>query len=480
MRFIVLLPLFLLFSFTEAQERLPYFETTPCNTAVLAIGLEASCGELIVPEDRLNDDANIIRLDVVILHAQTPTPADDPLVILRGGPGGITIPVFDTGFRTEYMAFLDTRDVIIFDQRGVSQLDCPAAITLDYENAATPPNERVPNSRARMLAACHADLITNGYQPQAYTSAQNAADVRDLVNALGYEQVNLLGISYGTRLGLTILRDYPYIVRSAIFDSVYPLEVTLYGSIGQSQRRAFNHLFEACEDDAACNAAYPNFRRDYYNVLGTLNQSPLSLSVVNPSNDKTYTIRIDGSLIGQAVYDMIYDGENIPLIPQAINRLIEDRDPTLFLPLIKDRLNRSAGISEGMYYSIQCNEEVPFEEFFEPELARDANERSFMTRVCAGWQRRTPAPIENAPVRSDVPTLLFSGAFDPITPPAWAQQVSDNMDNSFNYVLPDVGHGVVRSSPCALTIAQQFLDAPTSEPDTDCIGSIGGVAFQLP
>ena len=62
----------------------------------------------------------------------------------------------------------------------------------------------------------------------AYNTASNAADINDLRLALGYDQVNLWGGSYGTRLALGVMRDYPEGLRSVVLDSVYPPDVDLY------------------------------------------------------------------------------------------------------------------------------------------------------------------------------------------------------------------------------------------------------------
>src|SRR6185503_15624183 len=100
--------------------------------------------------------------------------------------------------------------------------------------------------------------LNKGVDPASATSAENAADVNDLRLALGYDQWNLYGVSYGTRLALTVVRDYPQSVRSVILDSVYPLQVNLYTDLPENFDRALKVLFETCAADADCSSTYPD------------------------------------------------------------------------------------------------------------------------------------------------------------------------------------------------------------------------------
>ncbi len=46
-----------------------------------------------------------------------------------------------------------------------------------------------------------------------------------LRRALGVAQIDLLGASYGSLLGLTVLKNHPEGIRAAVLDSVVPLAV---------------------------------------------------------------------------------------------------------------------------------------------------------------------------------------------------------------------------------------------------------------
>ena len=103
---------------------------------------------------------------------------------------------------------VEKRDVILFDQRGTGysqpDLGCPeekkfALDTLDQNLTPTQSAEL----RRRRAAQCHDRLVKEGVNLALYNSAQNAADIEALRQALGYDKINLYGTSYGTRLALT-------------------------------------------------------------------------------------------------------------------------------------------------------------------------------------------------------------------------------------------------------------------------------------
>ena len=88
--------------------------------------------------------------------------------------------------------------------------------------------------------------------------------------------------------------------------------------------------------------------------------------------------------------------------------------------------------------------------------------------------------IEAQPVTSDIPTLVAAGEFDPITPAKWAQSAASHLPNSYFFLFPGGGHGVIDMNQCSQDIMQAFLDDPTQEPDSSCIAEMGAPLWALP
>jgi len=226
-----------------APENLATFAPGECRFTALP-GYEVECGDLHVLEDRSRPEGRRVRMHVAIVRSPNPNPAPDPVIYLTGG-GGVDTFVYLGWFLSVFGdAILETRDLIFFNQRGMQrgdpQLPCPGYPELLRRLAAPGPNgERIGREEREaqqiaFFADCHADLVAQGIPLELYDSATSAADANELRIALGYDQVNYYGSSYGTLLGLLVMRDHPQGARSVVLDSVFPPEAIYYQEFGRN------------------------------------------------------------------------------------------------------------------------------------------------------------------------------------------------------------------------------------------------------
>ncbi|MEO7118720.1 MAG: hypothetical protein ABIZ34_07095, partial [Candidatus Limnocylindrales bacterium] len=96
---------------------LPRLEAVECRFQV-PFRAEVTCHDLLMAQDRGNARAGMLRMHVATFASLASDPAPDPVVYLAGGPGGAGI--FDFDDYTE-LPFLDTRDLIVVDQRGTGR-----------------------------------------------------------------------------------------------------------------------------------------------------------------------------------------------------------------------------------------------------------------------------------------------------------------------------------------------------------------------
>lgn len=449
------------------------------------------CGSLTVPMNRAEPDSGRVRLPVAVIKSDSPNRQPDPVVYLDGGPGGNTLEQMPW----VYLAVADIapdRDVIIFDQRGAGfsnpSLDCPEIQEVNYEILVLPLtiDQRVIEDESA-VKTCRDRLVRAGINPSFATSAENAADVNDLRIALGYEQWNLFGVSYGTKLALTVMRDYPEGVRSVILDSVYPLQSDLFTELQPDFDRALGALFASCAADPTCAAAYPDLETAFYDTVNALNANPVQFGLSVLENRTDISARIDGIWLSSLVFSAMYSVDLIPYLPALI---FEVREGNYYiLDFIVDAWFQDIeGISLGMYYSVQCAEEMPFvlrdavlqTAMAHPRLAPYSEyQAKSLFASCDKWQAPPAAGNSNEAVVSSIPTLVMSGQFDPITPPSWGQLVAGNLDHSYFYEYPSVGHGAVFSNPCPADMAEAFLDNPQQAPDGSCIAGITGLEWYV-
>jgi pimeloyl-ACP methyl ester carboxylesterase len=100
-------------------------------------------------------------------------------------------------------------------------------------------------------------------------------------------------------------------------------------------------------------------------------------------------------------------------------------------------------------------------------------------QTCQGWHVRPVPPAQRRPVTSAIPTLILSGQYDPITPPADSLRATRTLRHSHRFVFPGTGHGVYLTHSCPNRIVMAFEDDPAHQPDARCIAAMTGPHFRV-
>ena len=455
----------------------PAFEPAPCAFPV-PTGYHPECGYLAVPENRAMPDTRPIRLHVAIFRNRAGIRNADPVVQISGGPGSSGLDTAGYLLGKGMDALLDRRDFIVFDQRGTGysqpRLDCPerTAITPDILSGRYS-DEESKQAIVDAFRRCRARLIAEGVDLSAYNSAASAADIDDLRLALGYEKLNLYAISYGTGLALTLMRDHPEAVQSAVLDSAYPLQVDLYTSLAPNAERAFNVFFDRCAASPICNTSYPNLRSVYYQLVDDLNTNPVSVSLSTASGRQT--VQLNGGLLIDVLFGGLYNPDVTATMPQMIYEIREGK-----YGILRRRLAPyfETSTALGMQMAVQCTEEIAFdtpEDAYAAARGVQPQISAFFPKsveplfaVCREWNTAAPNPRENLPVHSDIPTLVLAGEGDPITPPGWGRMVAGDLSHAWFHEFAGDGHWVARSSLCAVQMALAFWEDPSIDPGSLC------------
>ena len=479
----VLLLISLTASVAQAQtNKVPRFESARCKFTVPK-SMRVDCGYMVVPEDRSDPNSKPIRLAVVVFHARVKKAAPDAVFYLEGGPGGHSVDNALESFEYAFAGFAEKRDFVMFDQRGVGysepSLDCPESTKADYDGLTKRMNfdDRVVLEN-QAVKDCHDRLAAQGINLSAYNSAANAADVHDLQTVLGYPEINLYGISYGTRLALTVMRDFPQNIRSVILDSTVPLQADLYGRIPANADRAFKVFFQGCLKDRPCNGAYPNLDKVFYDLVAKLDDNPAAITARQPITGKKFNLLIDGHHLITMLFNAMYSSSVIVYLPKIIYDASHG-DYALLEKFLAGSLVRSEFLSVGMYLSVQCAEEVSFDtqdvlanaDKSYPKLMKTFDMLNYYTQ-CQTWGVKPAPPVENQPVKSPVYTLVLAGEYDPITPPGYGWQAAQTLNHSFLFEFPGVGHGVSVGDPCPYKVAIAFVDNPKTKPEIGCISTM--------
>ncbi|MEM8533119.1 MAG: alpha/beta hydrolase [Chloroflexota bacterium] len=469
------------------------FTPTDCNfNLTLDIFVDydlLECGFVTVPENHSDPNGPTIDLGIAIIKSTDPNPEPDPIFMLQGGPGGSSIDTF-LQFLFPDSPLRANRDIVLFDQRGTLNADpnliCFETVDLTEETIEQElGDEEELQLSLEAMQECRERLLEEGIDLSAYDSLENAADINAIVEALGYEQINLYGVSYGTLLALHTMREHPDTLRSVILDAVVPTQTNFVELAPRSQDRAFRELFEACETDSDCNATYPNLEEVFFETVTALDEQPTRIQLTDNTTGLTYNALFDGASFLNAIFQLLYVTDMIPALPKVI---YDARDGEFtFLAQILPVIYFDRTFSIGMYYSVVCAEDadidpanLTFEDLY-PEVAEDGVlSIEAITQVCEIWDVEELNPSVDEPVTSEIPTLLLSGRFDPITPPAFAELAASTLEQSYLFTFPTVGHGAAMDGECPASIIHSFLEDPELPPDATCIDEQADPTFFTP
>ena len=452
-------------------------EFTPCYiTGSGGDGnLQAECATWLRPLDPANPDSEQIELFIAKLPATAIDPAKDAFTVINGGPGGSSVNML-VEYAPILRSFTRERDVIVLDQRGTGRsapLRC-SSLTDEpevYEEDA-------------VRAATQECLTQLEHDPRFFTTSVAVEDLEAMRVALGYEQLSLYGVSYGTRVAQQYMRQYPHAARSVVIDGVVPAEEKLGGNVAINSQQTLDKVFARCAAESACAERFPNLSADFQRLSERLRQQPVPLQLQHPVTGLATDIELAYGHLAVWIRLALYAPETTALIPLIIDQAANGQN---YLPVAASALRMlhqlTTSITYGMHNAVVCTEDAPFYE--EEELDIDALEASYLGRdmydtlkiMCSQWPRGVLEERMKAPLRSDVPTLVLSGEYDPITPPAYGEAVMPGLSRAKHIVAPGQGHGTLPRG-CIPRLVLDFVEsADETAVDDSCTKYLGTYPF---
>lgn len=440
---------------------------SPCQLAhpVAAARVPARCGTLEVPEDPDKPGGRKIALRVAVLPADNPSARPDPVFALAGGPGqSITevypriAPAFDRLHRD--------RDIVLVDQRGTGGsglLACPRIGRPDRDV------ELLPAEAGRAAGECARSL---GVDLTRYGTLDFVRDLEAVRVALGYDRVNLVGFSYGTRAALAYARAHPRSVRTLVLDGVASFQMVIGNDFDVDSERALSLLFARCAGEAACRERYPELERDFRELLARLDQRPEKVRTRHPVTGEPVDLTVDGDALRQVTLAFLYQPETAALLPPLLRQARQGDLAPLAAQGILAVTDIQAGMSRPLQLSVLCSEDVPLFQDPAPGAAPTFlgnGAREAFRGLCAEWPRRQLDPLFHQAPPLEVPALLLSGQADPVTPPRWADQAATTLPASRRITVAGQGHGVFARG-CIPRIVAEFVRRGTTDGlDVSCV-----------
>lgn len=459
-----------------AAAAVPYgrlaFEPCTLTAPGQASTVSARCARLEVPEDRSRPTGRRIELAIAWVPSTARSPAPDPVFMLAGGPGQSALeayPLASAAFREVQRH----RHVILVDQRGTGgshPLECPSTV----EQAMGAMLESADEQTARSMASqCLAELRDS--DPRHYTTSDYVDDLEDVRAALGVEAVDLVGISYGTRVGLEYLRRHPRHVRAVVLDSVVPPTLLLGAEHARNLEDAVDVQFARCERDEVCRARFGSPRAQLDALLAQLREQPRQVVYRDPVTNDVREDALTAEGVAGVVRLHAYAPQLFAMLPMLLDAAAHGRFDTLMAQARMVEQLVGEQISMPLQMSVMCAEDAPW-------LEADPADRdtllgtqfvTFLQAQCDVWPRGHMPADFHAPVRADRPVLLLSGEFDPVTPPRYGALVASQLPDARHLVLRGQGHSVLGLS-CVPRLLGEFMERP--EParlDAKCLDSLG-------
>ncbi len=429
----------------------------------------SSCGYLTVPEKYAlyggPASEKSIEIAVVKLASTSKNKLADPVVYLQGGPGGSASSSIAQVIETA--TFIKSRDVYLIDQRGTGYSK-PALVCTEFDEVGTP----------EQVKACKARLEYSGVDLNAYHSVHNAMDIIQLRTALKIPQWNLYGISYGTRLATTIMRESSDGIRSVILDGMFPIEVNGISDTPWANYESLNQIIKNCENTNDCQSA--EVKAVIEDILARMHNEDM----MDESRTFIQTLLNISSEPVILEYILTVD-EDINNYASALNTLALEQSEG-------DEQEVEDLFYNAMGLSTVCAEEYPF--LNATALIDDNNQgwsastqlavnsmfhMGFDAASCKAWNVNSANDIETQAVTSNLPVLILNGLQDTQTPAAWGTLVAKNMPNAQSITNPQGGHGQLFSGlSCFDTLADAFLAQPNKTLDTRCVSDIPKLSYE--
>jgi pimeloyl-ACP methyl ester carboxylesterase len=444
--------------------------------------IKAKCGTYEVFENRAKKSGRKISLKIVLLPATTDKREPDPFVYFAGGPGSAASDDA-AGLAQAFPQILAHRDMLFVDQRGTGgshPLDCKFYDPADLQTYL---GYFFPLDDVRK---CREQLETNS-DLKLYVTTIAADDMDEVRAALGYERLNLFGGSYGTRAALTYLKRHPQHVRTALLQGISPTDQLMPRDFAQETERALQGVLAECLADKVCSEAFPNIKEESKAVLAQLIKGPVEVEIQKPKSSERIKLKLSRDLAAEAIRYMLYSPVPAGRVPLIIHLAAQGNYAPLTRAAIGYRENLVATGSNGMYLSITCAEDLPW---IKPGEGERLAENTFLgdyrlrqqREACALWPRAEIERDYAQPVKSDVPVLILTGQWDPVTPPSNGDRIAKTLSNSLHLVVPSGAHGLdgLEGMDCIDNLIVAFIErGATKGLDTACVKNIHRKGFAL-
>ena len=434
--------------------------TITLSTCHIGFDVVAHCATVTVPQNWAEPEQTI-ELHLARIPATGSQTEADALFLIAGGPGQSAVETYPLLINTVFREINQTRDIVLLDQRGTGQ-STPLQCHFPTDEAFT---TYTAANYANFVQTCLEKLDT---LVEHYTTTATVKDLEAVRQALGYEQINLYGASYGSRVAIQYAKTYPDKTRSVILDGVASPGFYVSAKMGYTAQNALALMLARCASEPDCQTTFLNLEETLQNLYQDLLAQPREISVTHPNTGQAIPLTLTAEGLSNAIFTLLYAPEYVSLLPLLIDHADKTGD---FGPLLSQALvfGDEAQIYRGLQFSVLCTEDIPFIEITDAERMKaesifgDTTEA--FRHICAHWPANPVSTDFHAHFQSNIPALILSGEADPVTPPNQGEQAAQIFSNSQHLIAPGHSHTVLIRGciPSLVTDFVEEIDPPGLE-----------------
>ena len=453
------------------SQRQANIELRPCHFPNHST--ELLCGKYRVYENRAAQTGRTISLNILIVPALTPAPADDPVFFLSGGPGQGAARIARAGEDALMRELRRERDLVFIDQRGTGDSNRLGCSIIDDRAALQ--NYFLEVFPIETIRACRHDLEGHA-DLRFYTTSLALADIDEVRHALGYAKINLYGISYGTLSALEYLRRYPDQVRAVVLAGVVTPAARLPLQFAKGAQLAMDRLIEDCAADESCQSAFPTLKEDFAAVLSAFAKGSVRFALTPPGAKTAQRVTVSRGVFAERLRLMLTDHSSASLVPFLIHHAAQGDWLPFGNVAVRPTPAPAYTLALGTYLTITCSESVDFVTE-EEVVAQTAGTflSDYRTRrhqnACTEWPHSEIPSDFFTPVASSAPVLMLSGDIDPTDSAEFAAAAGRLLPDSRQVLLRNTPHNY--TSPCTRALTTSFIArGSANDLDITCAASL--------
>ncbi len=416
-------------------------------------------GRFTVPENRSKPEGKQLELAFVRFACTGGDSCGSPIVYLAGGPGGPGIGTARFNRFPMFMAMREFGDVIAFDQRGTGMSEADLSCGDRYLIPFGEPTDRAKAGEIFAGAArqCAERLISEGHDIAAYNTLESSDDVDALRRALGAAKISLWGISYGSHLGLAMLKRHGDTIDKVILAGIEPLHHSW--KLPSDQQTLLATIASLAARDPRVKDKVPDLLGSIERLLASLAAEPVKVTLVDPRSGTEVLVALGEFDLQSTLTGFLRGPEEFASLPDFVYRLEQGDWVSLGL---QAGGQRSGEMWNMMSAAMDCASGMG------PEWAWRIQDEARNTLLAAAINFPYPEVCDGVPVgdlgddfrrpgESDVPVLLISGTVDGRTPPSNAERILPYLSNGKHLLVDGSGHNVFMSSPRVLDAMRAFM-----------------------